>query len=213
MRQGVGTLTVMSAAMALLAMAAGATRIAAQGAGQAAGAGHGASAAAAKAAGPATAGGSVARGKYLVSAMGCDDCHTPTKMGANGPEPDMSLRLSGHQASMTLPPPPPPSGPWTVAATATTTAWSAPWGISYTRNLTPDKATGLGEWTEQQFIDTLRTGRRQGRGREILPPMPWPAFKNLNDADLKAIFAYLKTVKPIENKVPEPVLAAPPPAK
>jgi hypothetical protein len=96
-----------------------------------------------------------------------------------------------------------------MSAIATNTAWAGPWGTSFTANLTPDSETGLGQWTEQQFIDTLRTGRHQGRGREILPPMPWPAFKNFNDADLKAIFAYLKTIPPIKNKVPDPVLAAP----
>jgi mono/diheme cytochrome c family protein len=154
--------------------------------------------------------GSVARGEYLVNAMGCHDCHTPAKMGPSGPEPDMSQALGGHPSGMTVPPPPAPSGPWIGSMTGTFTAWAGPWGVSYSANLTPDKATGLGEWTEQQFVDTIRTGRRQGRGREILPPMPWPAFKNLNDADLKAIFAYLRTVKPMENKVPEPVLAAAP---
>ncbi|MDQ3348544.1 MAG: c-type cytochrome [Acidobacteriota bacterium] len=152
----------------------------------------------------------VARGKYLVTAAGCHDCHTPWKMGANGPEPDMSLSLSGHPAAMTLPPPPAPSGPWIASSTATNTAWAGPWGISYTANLTPDPETGLGQWTEQQFIDTIRTGRRQGRGREILPPMPWPAFKNYNDADLKAIFAYLRSLPPMKNKVPDPVLAGAP---
>lgn len=152
----------------------------------------------------------VARGKYIVTAGGCNDCHSPWKMGANGPEPDMTLMLSGHPATMKLPPPPAPSGPWIMSATATNTAWAGPWGISYTANLTPDAETGLGQWTEQQFIDTIRTGRHQGRGREILPPMPWPAFKNYNDADLKAIFAYLKTIPAIKNKVPDPVLAAPP---
>ena len=169
-------------------------------------------AAAASAAKPATAGGggAVARGQYLVNAAGCDDCHTPWKKGANGLEPDMTLRLSGHPASMTLPKPPEPVGPWIMSATATNTAWAGPWGVSYTANLTPDPDTGIGKWTEQQFIDTIRTGRRQGRGRELLPPMPWPAFKNYNDADLRAMFAYLKTLEAITNKVPEPVLATPP---
>ena len=151
----------------------------------------------------------VARGKYIVNSGGCHDCHTPWKMGANGPAPDMSLMLSGHPSSMALPPAPAPSGPWVMSAAATNTAWAGPWGTSYTANLTPDPETGLGQWTEQQFVDTLRTGRHQGRGREILPPMPWPAFKNFNDADLKAIFAYLKTIPPIKTKVPDPVLAAP----
>ena len=159
---------------------------------------------------PRGADGSLARGKYLVTAMGCNDCHTPWKMGPNGPEPDMSLMLSGHPSSMTLPSPPAPSGPWVASATASSTAWAGPWGVSYTANLTPDPETGLGQWTEQQFVDTLRSGRRQGRGREILPPMPWPAFRNLDDGDLKAMFAYLKTIPALKNKVPDPVIAAPP---
>ncbi len=159
---------------------------------------------------PRGADGSLARGKYLVTAMGCNDCHTPWKMGANGPEPDMSLMLSGHPSSMTLPAPPAPSGPWFGSFTASNTVWAGPWGMSYTANLTPDPDTGLGQWTEQQFVDTIRSGRRQGRGREILPPMPWPAFRNLDDGDLKAMFAYLKTIPAMKNKVPDPVIAAPP---
>jgi hypothetical protein len=153
-----------------------------------------------------------ARGKYLVTGGGCNDCHTPWKMGDNGPEPDMTRMLSGHPAEMQLPPPPPPNGPWTVAGAATFTAWSGPWGTSYTANLTPDKETGLGTWTAQQFVDTIRNGRVQGHGRQLLPPMPWPAIRNFSDSDLKAIFAYLQTIPPIKNKVPDPVIA-PPPAK
>jgi mono/diheme cytochrome c family protein len=155
----------------------------------------------------------VARGKYLVDTAGCHDCHTPHKMGPDGLEPDMSLMLSGHPASMTLPPPPPMSGPWLFAGIGPFTAWAGPWGISYTRNLTPDRETGLGSWTEQQFVETIRNGRQQGRGRQLLPPMPWPAYRNMTDADLKAIFAYLKTIPAISNKVPDPVIAPPPPSK
>jgi hypothetical protein len=209
MRRRLAKVVVMTATVGVLASGAGSARTAAQGGEAAAQGAAPARAGAAKAASAAEGTGSVARGKYLVTAMGCHDCHTPWKMSPSGPEPDMSLALSGHPASMTLPPPPAPVGPWVGATASTSTAWAGPWGISYTANLTPDKATGLGEWTEQQFVDTIRNGRRQGRGREILPPMPWPAFKNLNDADLKAMFAYLRTLKPIENKVPEPVLAPP----
>ena len=152
----------------------------------------------------------VARGKYIVTTSGCHDCHTPWVMGEKGPEPDMTRALSGHPQDMVLPPAPRPEAPWVMTAAATNTAWAGPWGISYTRNLTPHKENGLGEWTEQQFIDTMRTGRRQGRGREILPPMPWRAYRNLNDADLKAVFAYLRSLPPDDNKVPEPVLAPEP---
>lgn len=149
----------------------------------------------------------VKRGDYIVNTMGCGDCHTPMKMGANGPEPDMTRFLSGHPAEDKLPPPPPPSGPWIVSVSASGTAWSGPWGISYTQNLTPDMETGLGNYTEAQFIMTIREGKKQGRGRDILPPMPWQVFKNLTDDDLKSIYAYLRTVKSIKNKVPDPVIA------
>ncbi len=154
----------------------------------------------------------VKRGEYLVNMMGCSDCHTPWKMGPKGPEPDMSLLLSGHPAQMKMPPAPQLAMPWMASAAATMTAWSGPWGVSYTANLTPDPETGLGKWTEQMFVDAIRTGRHQGKGRPILPPMPWEAFKNASDADLKAIFAYLHSIKPIVNKVPEPLEPAPAPA-
>lgn len=155
------------------------------------------------------AGAAAARGKYLVTNVAdCGGCHTPLKMGANGPEPDETRMLSGVPASGKAPSPT-PSGPW-VGFFTLDGAFGGPWGVSYPANLTPDKETGLGSWTEQQFIDTIRTGRHQGRGREILPPMPWKAFRNMTDGDLKAIFAYLRTIPAVTNKVPDPIIAAPP---
>ena len=154
---------------------------------------------------PASAQDKVARGKYLVTVSGCNDCHTPWKMGANGPEPDYSRMLSGHLQDFALPPAPAAKGPWVVSAAATNTAWSGPWGVSYTANLTPDKETGLGKWTQRNFTETIRTGRHMGRGRPILPPMPIPMYKNFTDADLEAIFAYLQSIPAIRNKVPEPL--------
>jgi hypothetical protein len=150
----------------------------------------------------------LARGKYLVTTSGCNDCHTPWKMGPQGPEPDMSLMLSGHPESMALPPAPKPQGPWIVSAAATNTAWAGPWGVSFTANLTPDAETGLGRWTLRNFKDTIRTGRHMGRGRPILPPMPIPMYKHFADADLEAIFAYLQSIPPIRNRVPEPLAPA-----
>jgi len=152
----------------------------------------------------------VARGEYLVKSMGCWDCHTAHKMGPEGPEPDMTMWLAGHPANEALPPPPKAEGPWIAAVTGTMTAWSGPWGISYTANLTPDPDTGLGAWTEQQFLDALRNGRHQGRGRPILPPMPWPAISNMTDDELKAVFAYLRAIPAVKNRVPDPVIAEPP---
>jgi mono/diheme cytochrome c family protein len=145
------------------------------------------------------------RGAYLVAANGCNDCHTPMKMGANGPEPDMSRMLSGHPEGTTLTQPPKLEGTWMAAAASTFTSWYGPWGISFTANLTPDQLTGLGIWTEEMFVRAIREGKHMGQSRPILPPMPWPAFKNYSDDDLKAIFAYLRTIPPIVNHVPEPM--------
>lgn len=147
----------------------------------------------------------VARGAYLVKTGGCNDCHTPWRMGDNGPEPDMTRMLSGHPAGLVVKDPAGLSAPWLGGASATMTSWSGPWGRSYTANLTSDRATGLGAWTEAQFIATIRTGRRQGTGRPLLPPMPWEAFRHFSDEDLAAIFAYLRTVPAIANAVPAPV--------
>lgn len=152
------------------------------------------------------------RGKYLVNAMGCDDCHTPYKMGPNGPEPDMSRRLSGHPQDLKVDKMPKLAEPYVFAGTATSTAWAGPWGISYTANLTSDPNTGIGQeaWTEDLFVKAIREGKHMGTSRPILPPMPWPAFRNLNDEDLKSIYAFLRTVPPINNHVPDPVVAEPP---
>ena len=145
------------------------------------------------------------RGAYLVSMMGCNDCHTPWKMGPKGPEPDMTRALTGHPQDMVLPPAPAPSGPWIWHGAATNTAWAGPWGVSFTANLTPDKETGLGSWTEEMFIATMRTARHQGKGRPILPPMPVKMIGKATDEDLKSIFAYLQSLAPVKNKVPAPI--------
>jgi len=147
----------------------------------------------------------VERGKYLVTAMGCNDCHTPWKMGPQGPAPDMSRMLSGHPADEQLGPPPAIAGGWMVGGSASMTAWSGPWGISYSANLTPDEATGLGAWNADMFIQTLRNGKHMGTGRALLPPMPWMWTKTLTDDDLKAVFAYLQSIPAISNQVPDPV--------
>jgi hypothetical protein len=86
-------------------------------------------------------------------------------------------------------------------------AWAGPRDVSYTSDLTPHEENGLGSSTEQQFIDAFPNGRHQGHGREILPSMPWSACKNVIDADLKALFGYLRSLPPNTNNVPDPVIA------
>jgi len=153
----------------------------------------------------------VERGKYIVNSFACGDCHTPWKMGENGPEPDNTRMLSGHPSSLAVPPAPalPEGGLWGMTIASTMTAWSGPWGVSFTRNLTPDAETGLGNWTEKEFVATIRNGKERGIGRDLLPPMPWPALANLTDDDLAAIYAYLRTIPAVSNRVPDPL---PPPA-
>jgi hypothetical protein len=150
----------------------------------------------------------IARGEYLTNAGVCDDCHTPKLFTPKGPSPDMSKRFSGAPADAKLPPI--PSGvisptAWGALGTNDMTAWAGAWGVSFAANLSPDKATGLGSWTEAAFLKALRTGKHKGVLRDILPPMPWQSIGKLNDADLSAMFAYLQSQKPIGNKVPDPI--------
>lgn len=148
----------------------------------------------------------IKRGSYLVNTMGCDDCHSPKIISPQGFEIDMEHRFGGHQANT-------PVGKinksvmkdgWVLFSMGTT-SYVGPWGLSYSANISSDP-TGIGNWTEEQFIRALREGKSKGlkEGRPLLPPMPWFVYKNLNDTDLKAIFAYLQTTKPVENRVPGP---------
>jgi mono/diheme cytochrome c family protein len=153
----------------------------------------------------------IARGKYLVTVGGCNDCHSPKVFTAMGPVPDSTRLLSGHPVTATLAEiPQNVLGPdkWGALTSGQFTAWAGPWGVSFARNLTPDTATGLGSWTPEMFIKAMRTGKSMGEGRDILPPMPWPNFAQMTDQDLRAIFAYLRSLKPIENAVPDPVSPA-----
>ena len=145
-------------------------------------------------------------GKYIVHTSGCDDCHTPKIFTEKGPVFDTTKLLSGHQAGDVIPPLDANAlgvNQW-AATTMSLTAWVGPWGISYASNLTPDKATGIGTMTEEMFIKCLREGKYMGVGRPLLPPMPWEVYGKKTDEDLKAIYAYLMSIKPISNQVPQP---------
>jgi mono/diheme cytochrome c family protein len=148
----------------------------------------------------------IARGKYLVDIMGCHDCHTPMKMGPKGPEWDMTRALSGHPEELVMPPAPAlPPGPWVASIGATFTAFASPAGTVFTRNLTPDKETGLGDWTVEEFIATMKTGRERGKGRPVMPPMPVQNLAALTDTDIRALFAYLQSLPAIKNRTPQPI--------
>lgn len=151
----------------------------------------------------------VARGQYLATVAGCNDCHTPKVFGPQGPSFDTTRLLSGHPASDPIPPVDKKAlqpGNWVLFAPDLTSA-VGPWGISYAANLTPDSATGIGAWDEAIFAKALRTGKHMGveTGRPILPPMPWQTIGTMTDEDLKAIFTFLRSIKPVSNRVPNPV--------
>jgi mono/diheme cytochrome c family protein len=120
----------------------------------------------------------VARGKYLVSFGGRMDCHTP---GYFFGKPDMSRYLGGSDVGFEIP----------------------GLGVFLGPNLTPDKETGLGGWTDAQIIAALQKGVRPD-GRELAPIMPWRTFANLTPADARAMVAFLRTLPPVKNKVPGP---------
>ena len=151
-------------------------------------------------------------GEHLVKVGGCNDCHTPKKMGANGPELDMSLMLSGHPAQM----PPADFDPKEAAkknliVTQTFTSWIGPWGVTYAANLTSD-STGIGNWKEEQFLKCLKEKKWMGldNTRPLMPPMSMMPVTEMSDDELKAIFAYLKTTPAIKNVIPEAALLPPP---
>ncbi len=137
----------------------------------------------------------VERGRYLVGITGCHDCHSPKMPGTMKPDPERLL--SGRPQTTKVP----SKAEGEVHASEDLTAWTGGWGQSVASNLTPDPQTGLGtRYTEAKFIQTLRTGKKP-EGVQLLPPMPTDVYQNMKDDDLRAIFAYLKTLKPIRNAV------------
>src|SRR5262245_39451500 len=119
----------------------------------------------------------VARGAYLVSAGSCNDCHTPGTMYGVA---DSTRLLGGSELG-----------------------WEGPWGVVYARNLTPHE-TGLGAWTDEQIATAIRTGNRPD-GRMLSEMMPWKNLAHLTEEDALAIAAYLKSLAPVDHKVPDPV--------
>lgn len=149
----------------------------------------------------------VKRGEYLVTVMGCNDCHSPKTMGPHGPMIIPELMLSGYPAERPLPKIDPQAlkNGW-MLMNEDLTAAVGPWGISFAANLTSDQ-TGIGNWTEENFKRALKEGKYKGLegSRTLLPPMPWTNFATISDDDVKAIFAYLQSTKPVKNVVPFPV--------
>ena len=148
----------------------------------------------------------IKRGEYLVDLGGCHHCHSPKMMTDRGPVPDPNRLLSGHPADEALPSYDAETAKGFVLFTMGLTSSTGPWGTSFAANLTPD-ATGIGSWTEAQFFKAIREGKFKGLegSRPLLPPMPWQDFAKMTDQDLRSIFVYLKSLKPVENLVPSTI--------
>ncbi len=117
----------------------------------------------------------LARGRYLVGITGCSDCHTPGGMlGA----PDMKRYLGGSDVGFSIP----------------------TQGVFVGSNLTPDKETGLGQWTADEVVTAIRKGKRPD-GSELSGVMPSASFSRLTDEDAFAIAAFLQSLPPVKNKV------------
>jgi mono/diheme cytochrome c family protein len=118
------------------------------------------------------------RGKYLVTISGCNDCHTP---GYFFGKPDMARFLGGSDVGFEIP----------------------GLGAFAGRNITPDKETGIGNWTTDQIVTAMQTGKRPD-GRVLAPIMPWHAFANFTKDDVTAIAVYLQSLPPVKNAVAGP---------
>ncbi len=150
----------------------------------------------------------VQRGLELVIQGKCNYCHTPLVETEDGLVPDTKRTLSGHPSDSEIPEIPSveiDSEEWLeFLSTLDSTAWAGEWGISFAANLTPDSTTGIGKWNKDVFVEIMRSGRHVSLERNINPPMPWKDYAKLSDEDLYSIFAYLSTLKPINNAVPKP---------
>ena len=147
----------------------------------------------------------VKRGEYLVTVIGCGDCHSPKMMGPEGPMIAPGLELSGHPADLPIPKVDTSELRSWALFNQSTTAVVGPWGVSFAANITGD-STGIGGWTEEQFFRAMREGKYKGleNSRPMLPPMPWMNYTKMKDIDLKSIYAYLKTTA-VKNVVPAPI--------
>lgn len=153
----------------------------------------------------------VTRGAELVNEWKCSFCHTPELKGPDGkPMPNPERLLSGHPQDEKTP----DVSDMVITSNAfmefldnlDNTVWASNDTLVFSANLTPDAETGIGTWTDVQFVGTMRQGMHMGLGRRLLYPMPWQELAELSDADLISIYAYLRTIDPVSNKVPPPVM-------
>lgn len=144
------------------------------------------------------------RGEYLVTIMACGDCHSPKMMTEQGLVPNPDLTLSGNPSDKKFKDINPALTKTMAIYSQEGTASVGPWGISYAANITSDP-TGIGRWTQEQFNRAMQQGKYMGQenSRTLQPPMPWLSYGVLTEVDLKAIFTFLKSTKPVRNVPPD----------
>ena len=135
---------------------------------------------------PASAETLVERGQYLAHIMDCGGCH---HTGAFTPQPNLETPLAGSDIGFEMP----------------------GMGVFYPPNLTPDKESGLGKWSDAEIITAFTTGMRPD-GRQLAPMMPWMSYAHINSDDATALVAYLRSLPPVKHKVPGPFAASDKPA-
>ena len=129
----------------------------------------------------------IIRGEYMVALLGCASCHTDGALTGNA---NMQRHLAGSQTGIAYTNPMKEKNP----------------GVVYPANLTPDQETGLGNWADDAIIQMIRIGINPDGGH-ALSVMPWPAYAKISDEDMKSIVAYLRSLPPVQHKVPENVRA------
>ena len=128
----------------------------------------------------------VERGEYLVELLGCGSCHTD---GALEGAPRMGKALAGSSIGIAYMNPFNDDRP----------------GVVYPPNITPDQETGIGEWSDNQISAAIKAGLG-GHTRRRIAVMPWQGYAKLSDEDAGAIVAYLRSIRPINNRVPKAVI-------
>ncbi len=148
----------------------------------------------------------IERGKRLVELGGCSYCHTPKINTTLGYKPDKDRFLSGYPEDKPL-----PELPYAeiIAGemeksfyTTDATVWVGRWGVSFAANLTPDPETGIGAMSEEDFIEIFRKKEHFSQENPLITPMPVNVYSQLTFFELRSIYIYLQTLKPISNEVP-----------
>ena len=145
-------------------------------------------------------------GEILVLEGRCNYCHTPEVGPGDINFGKVLYGHPSHEKIPELPKVPVGSQQWfEFVSELDSTVWIAGDKIVFSANITPDKETGIGNWSDKDFINTIRTGIHPGWKKKLDKPMPWLDYAKLSNKQLTSIYSYLMSQQPVINKVPGPV--------